>query len=856
MIACGSFQVIKSSPRIAGGHRRIAAATRPEAMSQFVHNLRLAVRNLRQELAFAAILTLALGVGANSAIFSIVDATLITPPPFRDPARLVIVWAANSTLPGTEGLGVKGPASDALFYDFQQDSRSFERLGMMQSDRQALTGQGEPVELGVTRVTGGFFSVLGASAALGRTIDPGDDNFGKPNTAVLSYALWQHRFGSDRGVIGRVINLGGNPYTVVGVMPPRFTFPLGGFEIPGPYGFTPETDVWAPTSLTADARQDRDTRYDVVIGRLRPGVTMAAAEAELKAHCAQLAALYPKTDGGWTVSLQPLLEQMRGHLRTALIVLWAAVGLVLLIACANVANLLLARAASRQKEIAVRMAMGASRGQLISQLLTESGLLALLGGALGVVFAEVALRTFSASIPVGLAVVGGFSLNARAIVFTAALCLVASLLAGLAPALQLTRQDLAGSLREGTRAGAGTAASHRMRNVLVAAEVALATLLLIGAGLLMRSFIHLLDVNPGFRPAHLLTIEFAMPTDRYPMAQRLPFLQRVVDKLRVLPGITAAAVTSDLPMDGDGGFRGFTIEGEAPKTAVPDQAVGQQALQRSAAPGYFEMMGIPLLRGRFFTASDTADSQKVALIDETMARTYLAGEDPIGKRLLLGKKAAYHYTIVGVVGSVREAGLLGDLQSQMYMVPSQTPVLVGFLMRIVMHTAGDPLSVIPEVRAAVHEVDPSQPVSRIRTLDQMVAASVDKPRFSVMLLGLFAGLALVLAIIGIYGVTSYSISQRTRELGIRMALGAERGSVLRMVVLEAGRLAGAGVLCGIVAAFAMTRVMASLLYGVSAIDPLTFVGVSLGLILTVLVATWLPGRKATRIQPVTALRID
>jgi putative ABC transport system permease protein len=825
-------------------------------MSQLAHNLRLAVRNLRHQLAMAAILTLALGIGANSAIFSIVDAILITPPPFRDPGRLVVVWSVNSTMAATEGLGLKGPASNALFYDWQKASRSFAGLGLMQSDRQALTGQGEPVELGVTRVSGDFFRTLGAAAALGRPIDLSDDNLGKPNTAVLSYALWQHRFGGDRGVIGRTIVLGGAPYTVVGVMPPRFTFPLGGFEIPGPYGFTPETDVWAPIALTADNRRDREERSDVVIGRLRPGVTMAAAEAELKAHCARLAALYPQTDGGWSVSLQPLLDQMRGQLRTALIVLWAAVGLVLLIACVNVANLLLARAASRQKEIALRMAMGASRGQLIAQLLTESGVLALLGGAIGVALAEVALHAFSSSIPVGLAIVGGFSLNARAIVFTAALCLVASLLAGLAPALQMTRQDLAGSLREGTRAGAGTRASHRTRNILVAAEVALATLLLISAGLLMRSFIHLLDVNPGFRSAHLLSIEFAMPSDRYPMAQRLPFLERVVEKLRVLPGIDAAAITSDLPMDGDGGFRPFTIGGQAPRTAVRDQDLSQLALQRSAAPGYFETMRIPLLRGRLFTAADTATSQKVALIDDTMARTYLAGEDPIGKRLLLGKKAAYQYTIVGVVGSVREAGLLGDLQSQMYMVASQNPVMIGFLMRIVMHTAGDPVSVIPEVRTAVHQVDPTQPVSRIRTLDQMIAASVDKPRFSVMLLGFFAGLALVLAIVGIYGVTAYSISQRTRELGIRMALGAARGTVLRMVVMEAVRLACAGVLCGIAAAYVLTRVMASLLYGVSTTDPLTFVGVPLSLILTVLVATWLPGRKATGIQPVTALRID
>jgi predicted permease len=825
-------------------------------MTQFFQNLRLAVRNLRKELAFAAILTLALGVGANSAIFSIVDAILLTPPPFQDPSRLVIAWATNAKLPQTEGLGVKGPVSDAAFYDFEKMSHSFERLAMMQSDRQALTGQGEPEQLGVVRVSGEFFRVLGAHAALGRTLDAADDSLGKSTVAVLSHALWQRRFGASPEVIGKVIQLGGNPYTVVGVMPPRFTFPLGGFETPGPYGFAPETDLWAPVALNADARQNRTVRYDVVIGRLRPGVTVAAAQSELQALSLRLGELYPKTDASWSSSVQPLLDQMRGHLRTALIMLWAAVGLVLLIACANVANLLLARAASRQKEIALRMAMGASRGQLIGQLLTESGLLALLGGAIGIVLAEIALRTFSASIPVGLAVVGGFSLDARAIGFTALLCILASLFAGLAPALQMTRPDLSGSLREGTRAGAGTAKSHRTRNILVAAEVALATLLLIGAGLLMRSFMHLLDVDPGFNPSRALTIELALPMDRYPVATRLPFLERVVDKIRALPGVTSAYVVSDLPMDGDGGFRMFKIEGQAPKTVVSEQGLGQVALQRAADPGYFEMMHIPLLRGRLISSADTAESLKVVMIDETLAKNYFGNEDPIGKHLLLGKTNPAPYTIVGVVGSVREAGLMGDLQSQMYFVPVQNPMMVNFLMRIAMRTSVDPLSLVPAVRGAVNQVDPSQPVSRIRTLDQMVATSVDKPRFSVMLLGLFGGLALVLAIIGIYGVTAYSISQRTRELGLRMALGAESGTVLRMVLMEAARLAALGIVIGLAAAVVMTRLMGSLLYGVSTTDPITFAAVALGLILTVLIATYIPGRKATHVPPVVALRTD
>ncbi|HYG61563.1 MAG TPA: ADOP family duplicated permease, partial [Thermoanaerobaculia bacterium] len=596
-------------------------------MSQLNQDLRFAFRNLRKQpsLALAAILTLALGIGVNTGIFSIVDSVLLTPPPFREPDRLAIVWGSNPELAKMLAVEDKLPASNALLYDWQKASRSFESLALLQANRMVMTRQGEPQQLGAVSVTGDFFKVLGTSPLLGRTIEPADDNLGSPTVVVLSHNLWQRSFSGDRGVIGKVVTLSNNPFTVIGVLPPRFTFPRGGSEMPAGFGFSPEPDIWVPLALTPEGRQDRGGRGSVVIGRLKPGVDLATAETEIRTITQRFGETYPQTDAGWSARLQPLTEQMLGNLRPALLVLWAAVGLVLLIACANVASLLLARAASRQKEIALRMAMGAGRRRVVSQLLTESALLSLLGGLLGVALAWYGLRAFEAFVPAGLVGAATFSLSLRALAFTAALCLLATVLAGLVPAFQMTRPDLAGSLREGTRAGAGTVGSRRTRSGLVVAEVALAVLLLVGAGLLLRSFVRLLNVDPGFRTEQVLAFELGMPPDRVPPAERIPFLDRVVDQVRTVPGVESVALISDLPMGGNEGFTNFTIEGRPEPT--PEEALTQVAALRTVSAGYFEIMEIPLRRGRLLAATDRRETLPVGVIDEALAGTFFPNED-------------------------------------------------------------------------------------------------------------------------------------------------------------------------------------------------------------------------------------
>jgi putative ABC transport system permease protein len=821
-------------------------------MSQILQDLSLALRNLRKQpaLAVAAILTLALGIGVNAAIFSIVDAALLTPPPFREPGRVVILWGYNPEFAKKVGMGDELPASNPNLDDLRQASRSFERFGLVQANRLVLTGQGDPEQLGAVVVLGDFFKTLGTQAVLGRTLDLDDDAPGDPKVAVLSYALWQRKFGADPRAVGRVVNLGSHPVTVVGVLPPRFNFPRGGADVPPQFGFSPDPDLWVPYGATLAARQDRTTRSNVMVGRLRPGVELAQAQAEIDTIAQRLARAFPDTDQGWGFRLVPIVDQLLGSIRPALLVLWAAVGLVLLIACANVANLLLARAASRQKEIAVRMAMGAGRRRLIGQLLAESAVFAVLGGILGIALAAAALRTFAGYVPAGLVDAGGFSLDARAVAFTGALCIAATVLAGLVPALQMSRPDVAGTLREGTRAGAGTAGSHRTRSALLVAEVAVAVLLLIGAGLLLRSFARLLSVDPGFRPRGVLAFELGLSRAAYPPAMRLPFYQRVVEGARALPGVAAAAMISELPMGGTETVTGITIEGQ-PKPK-PGQAPTLPV--RRVSPGYFELMGIRLLRGRLFAEADRMGTLPVAVIDDTMARTFWPGQDPLGKRIREGGGDTW-YTVVGVVRDLHESGLQDEVHPELYQLTSQVPPdSVSFMMRIVLRTAGDPRSLAAGVQDVVHHVDPNQPVSRVRTMEQVVGNTLAKPRFSLLLLGLFAALALVLSMVGIYGVTAYSVSQRRRELGLRMALGAQRQGIVGMVVRNTATLAGIGIVLGIAAAVALTRLLASLLFGVGAIDPMTFAAVALGLLLIAVSAAWLPARRAARVDPMVALR--
>ena len=822
-------------------------------MGHLAHDLRLAARSLLRQpgLALAAILTLALGIGVNTSIFSVVDAVLLTPPPFQDPGRLVVAWNSNPPTARAAGLPDKLPTTNAVFYDWRKESRSFAHLAMLQPDRMNLSGEGEPEQLGVVRVTGDFSTLLGTPAEVGRTLLPADDATDQAAAVLLSHAFWQRRYGGDPQVVGRKVTLNGAPMTIVGVMPPRFAFPRGS-EMPALFGFAPEPDAWVPFALPAAMRQERQVHFSLVIGRLQPGVGLAAAAAELNTICRRLEQAYPATDKGWSARLVPLAEEMTGDHRPALLLLWSAVGIVLLIACANVANLLLARAASRQREIAVRTAIGAARSRLIAQLLIEAGLLSLIGGGLGVVLAVVGLRAFSAYVPVTYAGATTATLDFRVLGFTLLLCVVTTLLAGLVPALQMTRPDLAESLREGTRAGSGTVRGRWTQKALVTLEVAITVLVLIGAGLLLRSFVRLIAVDPGFRSAHVLTFEANLPPDLYPPARLTPFFNRLADRLKALPGVTGASVQSKLPLTHIDIMAPILVEGRP----IPKPEEIKLAEWHTTFPGYFAVMGIPLKRGRDLAVGDTKDSLHVVVVDEALAQTYWPQEDPIGKRFRYSARSQQWLTVVGVAGSTRSV-MNAVPQPQVYEPSAQVPepMMTNQLM-VVVRTTGDPRSIVSAVRAAVHEIDPAQPVTHVRTLEKLVDDSLADRRFSLLLLGLFALLALVLSTVGIYGLTAYSVVQRTRELGLRMALGALPQGVLGLVLREAGKLTGVGVVLGLVLAYAFNKVIASLVYGVGSTDPLTFFGVALGILAIALLAAYLPGRRATRVDPIVALRTE
>jgi putative ABC transport system permease protein len=827
-------------------------------MSQLTQDLRFAVRNLSKQpaLALAAILTLALGIGVNAAIFSIVDSVLLQPPPFRDPERVAVIWASNPEFARSIGIDDELPSATAHIDDWAK-APSVESIASLQANRLVLTGHGFPQLLGVVKVTGDFFKVMGADAVLGRTLGREDDTLGPGSTVVLSHQLWQRTFGGDPNILGKKLLLSGTPYEVVGVMGPRFNYPRGGHDAQAGYGFQAEPDLWMPMEYPIEARQNHAFRGNVAVARLKPGASVEKAEAEIRTISDRLAVAFPESDKGWSAKLQPILDKIIGDLKPMLLILSAAVGLVLLIACINVANLLLARAASRQKEIAVRMAMGAGRRRLISQLLTESGLIAVLGGVAGLVLAWAGLRLFASYVPTGLLGTASMSLDPRTLAFAAVLCVVTTLLAGLLPAFQMTRPDLAGTLREGTRAGAGTARSGRTRSALVVVEVAIAVLVMIGAGLLLRSFGRLLDVDNGFRPQRILTTEFALPPAIVPVENRGPFMESILERVKPLPGVQSAALISDLPMGGGETVTNIAIEGrpEAKPGEAPTVAL------RTVSPGYFEIMSVPLRKGRYFTDQDRQGSVPVVVINDVMANDLFPGEDPLNKRLQIPGYGDTFYTVVGVVAGIRYSGPQGELRSELYRLVSQAPAgTMPFIMRIAMRTEADPATLANQVRAAVKEINPEQPVSNVRTMEQLVSNSIAKPRFSMMLLVLFAALALLLSIVGIYGITAYSVAQRTRELGLRMALGAQPGGILRMVIGETGVLAAIGVVLGLATAFALTKVLASFLssqlFGVEATDPLIFVAVALGLILISLAAAFLPGRRATRVDPQVALRSE
>jgi putative ABC transport system permease protein len=809
-------------------------------MGSFSQDLRYAVRMLIKSpgFTFIVVMALALGIGANSAIFSVVNAVLLRPLPFGEPEQLMMVWGvARNSGEGRIVLSVPD------IKDIREQSRMLEYVAPYNGTGSMLADGDDTERLFGAIVPADMFPLLRVQPIMGRTFTREEDVPGGPSVVVIGQGLWQRRFGSDPAIIGKEIKLAGKATTVVGVMPADFRFPVQ----------NQKSEYWQPISSSpsyvaaSDIRGSRSLR---VVARLKPGVTTAQAESELAAIGQRLSIQYPDTNTGLSFTVTPLHEDIVGSIRPALLVILGAVGFVLLIACANVANLLLARASARHKEVAIRTALGASRMRIIRQLLTESLLLSVLGGALGLLLAMWGVDLLVAASPTDLPRVREIGLDGQVLGFTALVSILTGLLFGLAPALQSTKLDLNESLKEGGRGSTDGLRRNRVRSILVIAEVALSLVLLVGAGLLIRSFVYLLNLSPGFDTQSVLIADIPLSRSRYPTGeQQAVFTRQAIERTRQLPGVTSVAAVNIVPLSGDGRQSTFTIEGRpVPDGQEPDGEV------TTVTPDYFRTMGIPLLTGRTFTEQDKTDSPPVVIISETLARRNFPGEDPLGRRLILDdEKPAYE--IVGIVGDVRHEGLEKETYPGYYLSFYQAPERQVNLMVRSAPTV-DPSGLQLAVRNVIKEMDKEQLVWETKTMEQLRAESVARRRFNMMLLGLFAALALLLAAVGIYGVMSYSVTQRTHEIGIRLALGAQTGDVLKMVVRQGMTLALIGVALGLLTALAVTRVMASLLYGVTATDALTYAGVSVLLAGIALLACLIPARRATRVDPMVALRYE
>ena len=807
-------------------------------ISDIAQDTRYALRMFAKNPAFTliAVLALALGIGVNSAIFSVVDAVLLKPLPFKNPNQLVMIWE-NATHLGFP----KDTPSPANFIDWRQQSTVFAGMAAFTVRSFNLTGVGEPERLDGGRVSANLFSVLGVEAIGGRTFVPQEDEPGTKVT-VLSEALWKRRFGGDPGVVGRAITLNGESYTVVGVV--RSTIQLPEF---GKW----RDQLWVPLAFSSEEAASRGSHFLGVVGRLKPNVTLTQAQAEMETIMARLAQQYPEINTRRSAVVNPLHEEIVGNIKPALLVLLGAVVFVLLIACANVANLLLARAAVRQKEIALRLALGADRARLTKQLLVESTILSLLGAILGLGFAYAGLQLLTHSVPPEIMQADTIAINGNVLAFTLLIALITGIVFGLAPAIQASHFNVNDTLKEGGRdAGAGVR-GRRMRNALVIAEVAVSFILLIGAGLLINSFMHLRNLDPGFRPDHLLTLNVDLSNVKYPDTQRrIGFFDEVLRRVSALPGVQTAAAAGNLPFTYNGDSTGISVEG------IPDPPIDQwpDVVYRTVGPGYFTTMGIPLVQGRDFNDRDTLDTTLGVIISEKTAKHYWPNEDPIGKRLKpgVGSSDSPWRTVIGVVKDVRQNDFIAEPKMQMYFSFRQVKALAPNA--LIIRTSVEPLSLATGVRNAIWSVDKDQPVSNVDSMAHIVADAVARQRFSMLLLGVFAGLALVLAAVGLYGVMSYAVAQQTREIGIRIALGAKRSDVLKMTVIQGLKLVGVGLLCGLALAFIITRLMASLLFGISATDPVTFVTIPIVLLGVALVASYVPALRATRIDPMVALR--
>jgi putative ABC transport system permease protein len=813
-------------------------------MDSLINDLRYGIRNLIARPGFTsiAVITLALGIGANTAIFSVVNATLLRPLPFKDPDRIVMVRGYIAKL-SADNL----PSSAGNYLAVARQSQTFQQLTAFRQWTWQLTHSGEPEQLQGVRVSANFFEAVGASPALGQTFTAEQDQEGAAPVTIISNRLWHREFAADPNVVGKSLILNGRRVTVIGVMPRDFEFPGGANMNPG-LQFATRNDIWMPLQWSGEERGNQGNLNLAVLGRLKPGVTVAQAEIETRAIESGL----PLAKVGYTVNLVPLQKQMVGNIRRLLLVLLATVVFVMLIACANVANLLLARASARRKEMAIRGALGAGRGRIVRQLLTESLLLSSFGGLVGLLIAIWATPLLVSFIPEEIPRIHEINVDLRVLGFTLVISIISGIVFGLAPALQTLRIDLNESLKESARSISGSLSQNRMRAFLVIGEVSLAVVLMIGAALLIKSFIRLMDVKPGFDPSQTLTMEVslpALPPSKYAKeSEQAAFFEQALDRLSRTPGVTAAGAVVSLPLTGAEESTDLFFEGR------PRPPAGQrpQADYTIVTPDYFRALAIPLLKGREFSSQDRKDAPMVIIVNEELARRHFPNEEPLGKRINVGFED-FPREIVGIVGGIKQSTLAGDFQPAMY-IPYQQRPANG--MSIVVRTTGDPMSVAAAARDQIHSVDVSIPVTNIRTMDQIFSESVVQQRFSMLLVGLFGALALVLAAIGIYGVMAYTVTQRKHEIAVRMALGAKRRQVVQLILKDGLLLASFGVGFGLIGAFALTRLMASLLFEVKPTDIQTFATVSALLILIALAACLLPARRATRVDPLVALRYE
>ena len=817
-------------------------------MSIFLNNLRYALRSLARNPGFAsiAVLALALGIGANTAIFSVVNGVLLQPLPYQNPARLVQL---SEQSPDFNTMSVAYPN----FKDWRDQNRCFSSMAAIRWEDYDVTGGGRPEHLSGRMVSAEFFRVLGIHPTLGRDFDVNEDRPGTTPVAIISGGLWNRRFGSDPGVIGRKLKLNGQDYTIVGVTP-------SDFEYQGKYDIYTLIGQW--DNMMARSRDMHPGIY--VVARLKPGIEQTRAQSEMTAIAARIAEAYPKSNARHGINVKPLTNVIVGDVGSTLLVLLGAVGFVLLIACANVANLLLARSTGRRKEMAIRSAMGASRARVIFQLLTESVVLSLAGGAVGLAIATWGAKAMLAAVPGGLPRMDSIAVDSWVLAFTLGVSLLTGVVFGLAPALQSSVTDVHETLKEGSRGS--TAGPHRLRSLLVVSEVSAALVLLIGAGLMIRTMQQLSSVNPGFDPARVLTFSVGLsPADTVTPDRILQTFDRTLANIRSVPGVTNASVTTLIPLGGSDSEIPFYVIGRPRPTSQGDM---NWALVYATEADYLKSMGIPLLRGRYLEPGDSRHAAPVVVIDEVLAHSIFPKEDPIGKSIRVpdmgesGQELTAPMEIVGVVGHVNHWGLDTDararVRSELYVPLSQIPepFMKGMATSssFVVRAGTDPLAIVPAMRRAVAGAGNEQPVYSVRSMEEIVSASIAGRRFSMLLFGIFAALALVLAAVGIYGVISYSVAQRTHEIGIRVALGARPGDVLRVVVAQSMTPVLIGVAIGLAASLGLTRLMANMLYGVKASDPATFCAVALVLSAVALAASIIPARRATRIDPTMALR--